>query len=140
MLIAVSVAYESLFIYHGINRLDESWPLYAGMQLHAGGTLYDDVLWVFPPGHMWIGWIASALDPPGFVLARIIYATFNVALCVGIYFLGLRLVERPFALLGALLIAIAAPRGHLLQLLFGYRYLILTVLALLAFSQEHKKS
>jgi hypothetical protein len=38
-----------------------------------------------------------------------------------------------FALLGALMLAVAAPRTHTMQILFGYRYLVLAVLALLAF-------
>ena len=35
------------------------------MRLHDGGTLYDDVFFVFPPGHLLSAWIAYALDPPG---------------------------------------------------------------------------
>lgn len=136
IVIAVSVGYESLFIHHGINRIDESWPLYAGMQLSAGGTLYGDVLWVFPPGHVWIGWLAHALDAPGFVFARTLYAALTVALCATLYALGCRVMPRSYALLGVLLLAIAAPRGHIYHLLFGYRYLVWTVLALLAYDRR----
>jgi len=136
LLVGVSVAYESLFISHGINLLDEAWQLYAAMQLAAGGVLYQDVLWVFPPGHLLPAWIGYRLDPPGFILARCIYAAFNVALCVGLYLLGRRLMPPAFALLGAVLLAIAAPRSHMMQLLFGYRYLIFSVLALLCFDRR----
>ncbi len=136
VVLCVSVAYESLFLVHSLNRMDESWPLYAGMQLHAGGRLYDDVLWVFPPGHVWIGWLSWWLDPPGFILARLLYSVFAVALCAGVYFLARRLMPEPFALLAGLLVALAAPRSHLGHLLFGYRYLILVVLALLAYDRR----
>jgi len=135
-LLAVSSVYESLFLHHGLNRLDEGWPLYAAMQLHAGGSLYRDVLWVFPPGHVWMAWLGFALEPPGIVPTRILYAAFNVALCAAMYLLGRRIMPAPFALLGCVLLAVAAPRGHLGHLLFGYRYLVFSVLALLAFSQR----
>ena len=39
-----------------------------------------------------------------------------------------------FALLGALLLAVAAPSSHQGHLLFGYRYLVFSALALLAFA------
>jgi hypothetical protein len=42
----------------------------------------------------------------------------------------------PFALLAALALAVAAPSSHLLHLLFGYRYLVWSVLALLAASRR----
>jgi hypothetical protein len=106
------------------------------MQLHAGGVLYQDVLWVFPPLHVLPAWIAYGLDPPGFVVARAIYAFFNVALVIAMYALGLRLMPRSFAFLGALLLAVAAPRTHLMHALFGYRYLVFPVLALLAFDRR----
>lgn len=127
-LVSVSAAYRSLFVHHGIGWLfDEGWPLYAAMQLHAGAVLYRDVLFPFPPGHLLVAWIAWALDPPGIVLARVLYAAFDVALCVAFYFLGRRLCTPPFAFLGALLLAVAAPRSQLAHLLFGYRYLVFSV-------------
>lgn len=135
VVVVVSTAWELSFVHHGIAWLfDEGWPLYAAMQLHAGGTLYDDVFFLFPPGHVWPAWIAQAVDPPGVILARTFYAGFNVALCVALYALGRRLMPVPFALLGALLLAVAAPRSHLSHLLFGYRYAVFAVLALLAFA------
>ncbi len=136
LILAVSAGYEWQFIHYGINRIDESWQLYAAMRLHAGGTLYEDVFWVFPPGHLLAAWIAWWLDPPGLVGARVIYAIFNVALCGGIYALARRMMDLPFAVLAALLVALAAPRGHAYQVLFGYRYLIFCVLALLAFDRR----
>jgi hypothetical protein len=135
LIVAVSVAVESSFVHHGIAWLfDEGWPLYAAMQLHLGGVLYGDVFFLFPPGHLLPAWIAYALDPPGVILAREIYAAFSVSLCVAIYALGRKLMPPPFALLAALLLAVAAPRSHLAHLLFGYRYLVFSVVALLAFS------
>jgi 4-amino-4-deoxy-L-arabinose transferase-like glycosyltransferase len=135
LLVAVSAAYESLFLHHGIAWLfDEGWPLYAAKRLHEGGTLYRDVFFSFPPGHLLPAWVAYGLDPPGVVSARIIYAGFNVALCLAFYLLGRRLMSPRFALLGALALALAAPRSHLAHLLFGYRYLVFSVLSLLAFS------
>jgi hypothetical protein len=136
LVVGVACVYQSFFIHYGINRLDESWQLYAAMQMHAGGTLYHDVLWVFPPGHVFTAWIATWLAPPGLVLSRLIYAGFDVALCGAIYVLARRLMSQPFALLAGLLVALAAPRGHVYQLLFGYRYLVLCVLALIAFDQR----
>ncbi|MBW2386623.1 MAG: glycosyltransferase family 39 protein [Deltaproteobacteria bacterium] len=136
LLLAVSIGYESAFIYHGLNLYDEGWPLYSAMRLHAGGVLYQDVFFVFPPGHLLAAWIGYALDPPGIVIARIVYAAFNVSLCVAIYFLGRRLLPASFALLGSLLLAVAAPDTHLYHYHFGYRYLVFSVLALLAFSER----
>jgi len=134
LVVAVSAGFESLFVHHGIAWLfDEGWPLYAALQLHAGGTLYGDVFFLFPPGHVWPAWLAYALDPPGVILARVFYSVFTVALCVAIYRLGRRLMSPRFALLAALLLAVAAPRSHLAHLLFGYRYLVFSVVALLAF-------
>ena len=136
LLLAISILYESLFPNFGLNVIDESWPLYAAMRMHDGGVLYDDVLWVFPPAHVIPGWIAYSLDPPGYVLSRYFYAAFDVALAVGMLFLGRRIMPSSFAFLGALLVALAAPRSHIFQLLFGYRYLIFSVLTLLAFSRR----
>ena len=136
LLIGISAAYELRFIAHGINTYDEGWPLYAAMRLHQGGVLYDDVFFVFPPGHVLAAWIGYGLDAPGLILTRQIYAAWNVALCVGIYELGRKLMPPAFALLGAFLFAIAAPFSHGAHLLFGYRYLALTVPALLAFHRR----
>lgn len=136
VVLSVSVLYELFFIERGVNRLDESWQLYTAMRLHAGGTLYEDALWVFPPGHVWTAWFAWWLDPPGLVFARVVYAAFSVALAGAIYLSSRRLMPEPFALLAALLVAMAAPRGHAYHLLFGYRYLVIPVLALLAFDRR----
>jgi len=136
LVLAVSAAWEWLFLRHGLARLDEGWPLYAAMQLHAGGTLYDDVMWVFPPGHVLWAWIGYGLDPPGVIATRSVYAAFTVALCGAIYVLGTRLTRPSFALLGALLLAVAAPRTHHTHMIFGYRYLVFAVLALLAFDRR----
>jgi hypothetical protein len=76
------------------------------------------------------------VDAPGIVLTRALYAAFNVALCAGFYFLGRRFLPAPFALLGALLLALAAPDAHLAHYHFGYRYLVFSVLALLAFAER----
>ena len=136
LLFVVSAGWEWLFLHAGINKLDEGWTLYAAKRLHEGATLYRDVLFVFPPGHLLPAWIAYALDPPGVVVARFIYAAFNVSACLGIYLLGRKIMPAHFALFGALLLAIAAPRSHLSHLLFGYRYLLFSILALLAFSRR----
>jgi hypothetical protein len=136
LLLALSVAFESLFIWNGLNLMDEGWPLYAAMQLQSGGILYQDVFWVFPPGALLPAWLGYALDPPGLVAARILYAGFDVLLCGAIYGLGRRLMKAPYAFLGAALLAVAAPLSHILQLLFGFRFLLFSVLALLCFSQR----
>jgi hypothetical protein len=136
LVVVVSCLYESRFLHYGINRLDESWQLYAAMRLHAGGDLYDDVLWVFPPGHVWAAWLAWWWEPPGIVAARFIYAAFDVALAASVVVLAGRLINQPFALLAGLLVALAAPRGHIYQLLFGFRYLVIPILALLALDQR----
>jgi len=136
LVLLVSAAYESLFIGHWINGIDEGWPLYAAMRMHAGGTLYADVFFVFPPGHVLPAWIAYALDPPGVTLARLLYAAFTVSLCGVVTVLARRLMAPGFALLAGLLLAVAAPASHETQLLFGYRYLVWSALAVLAFSQR----
>lgn len=135
LIVAISAGYESLFLHHGLNVVDEGWPLYAAMQLHAGGTLYQDVFFVFPPGHLAVAWIAYALDPPGVVLARSLYASFTVALCVGLYWMGRKLMPPGYAFFGTVLLAVGATSSHMQQLLFGYRYLVLSLLALFAFAR-----
>jgi len=136
LLFVVSAGWEWLFLHAGVNKFDEGWPLYAAKRLHEGATLYRDVLFVFPPGHLLPAWIAYALDPPGVIGARLIYAAFNVSACLGVYLLGRKVMPAPFAFLGALLLAVAAPRSHLFHLLFGYRYVLFSLLALLAFSRR----
>ena len=136
ILLLVSIGFESLFLHHGINPMDEGWPLHAAMELHGGRILYEEIFWVFQPGHLLPAWIAYALDPPGIVLARIFYAAFSVALCIGIYFVSRKLMAARYALLAGLLVAVAAPTSHLGQLLFGYRYLIFSVIALLFFHRR----
>lgn len=136
LVVAVSVAFESLFIQHGLNALDEGWPLYAAMQLQEGGRLYRDVFFVFPPGHLLPAWIAHCVSPPGVLLARIFYASFAVALCAALYALGRRITTPGFALLGAALVAVAAPDSHASHLLFGYRYLVFSALALWCFAER----
>jgi hypothetical protein len=132
----LSALYEAAFVHHGLNEVDEGWPLYAAMQLHEGAALYRDILFVFPPGHALAAWVAQAIDPPGVVLARVFYAGFNVALVLALYLLGRRVMPAPFAFLGAAMCAVATPDSHLKHLLFGYRYLVWSVLALLAFDRS----
>lgn len=132
----LAVAYESLFIGYGLNPIDEAWPLWAIEQMQDGGTLYEDVLWVFPPGHLIPAWLGKTFAPPGFRLARILYAGFAVALAVASWFLARRLMPPIFALTASLCIAIAAPNTHLMHATFGYRYMVFGVLALLAFQQR----
>ncbi len=136
LLLCVSVGFESLFFRHGLNRIDEGWPLYAAKRLLEGGTLYHDVFFVFPPGHLLAAWLGQLLDPPGVLFARGIYLALDVAACLGVYLLGRRVMPAPYALLGALLLAVGAPSSHLKQLLFGYRYLVLAMLALWAFARR----
>jgi hypothetical protein len=129
----VSAAFEALFVHQGLSAMDEGWPLHAAMELHDGKTLYDAVFWVFPPGHLLPAWLAYGLDPPGVVLARLFYAAFAVAACVATLFVARRLMPAEYALLAALLVAVAAPRSHFEQLLFGYRYLVWSLVVLLFF-------
>lgn len=135
-LAALSIGFESLFVLHGLNLMDEGWPLYAARTVLEGGTLYRDAFFVFPPGHLLAAWIAYAVDPPGFVLARIIYAGFNVALVLALYGLGRGIMPARWAFLACALVAISTPSSHSLQLLFGYRYLVWTTLALVAFGRR----
>ena len=135
-LLALSAGFEWLFIHHGMSPFDEGWPLYAAMRLHEGGVLYRDTFFLFPPGHVLPAWIAYGVHPPGVVLARGIYAVFTVALVGALYLLGRKLMPARFALLGAALLALAAPDSHLYHLLFGYRYFVFSVLSLVAFSRR----
>jgi hypothetical protein len=134
ILLLVSIGFESLFIHHGLSAMDEGWPLHAAMEMLDGKTLYDEVFWVFPPGHLLPAWIAYNLDAPGIVLARMLYASFTVATSLGILFVARRLMPADFALLAALLVAVAAPRSHFEHLLFGYRYLVWSLIVLLFFN------
>ena len=141
LLLMVSMVFEWAFVGTNLNLLDEGWPLYAAMQLHSGGTLYEDIFFVFPPGHLLMAWIAYGIDPPGVFVARVLYALFNVGLVVGLYFLGRRVMPARFAVFGALLLAVAAESAHQKQLLFGYRYLVISVLALIALARylDHRE-
>jgi hypothetical protein len=136
LIVGLSVAYESLFVGYGVNLIDEAWPLYAVWQLQAGGTLYHEVFFVFPPGHLLPAWIGWLLDPPGLIVARVIYAAFSVALCGAFYFLCRQLMPLRFALLACIALAIAAPNSHLMHVIFGYRYMVFSVLALLVFARR----
>jgi 4-amino-4-deoxy-L-arabinose transferase-like glycosyltransferase len=132
LVIGVSAAFEALFLHHGIAWLfDEALPLYASMRLQRGGVLYADASFPFPPAYLLPAWIGYTVAPPGVIAARAIYAAFAVALCALLYLLARRLMAPRFALLAALLLAVAAPRAHLAHYLFGYRYLAFSVLALL---------
>ncbi|TFH25382.1 MAG: hypothetical protein E4H03_00915 [Myxococcales bacterium] len=135
ILLALSLYFERFFYGEGANAVDEGWPLYAAMRLHAGGTLYSDVFFVFPPGHLLPAWIAYALDPPGLIASRVIYSAFNTALCLAMYVLGRRLMPPAYAFVAALLLCIHSPHSHISHFMFGYRYLLFPVLALLAFSR-----
>jgi len=131
----LSAAWEALFIGHGMSLMDEGWPLYAARQLEHGRALYDEIFWVFPPGHLLAARVGLALDPPGILLARIVYALFSVSLVGALYLLGCRLMSERFALLAAAMVAVAAPRSHLAHVIFGYRYLVFSALALLLFAR-----
>jgi hypothetical protein len=133
-LLVLSVSFESLFIHHGMALLDEGWVLRGAQRLHDGGRLYRDVFFPFPPGHLLPAWIGTALAPPGVIAARIINAGFNVALCLSLYGLGRRMMPPGFALLAAAMLALAAPSSHVSHYLFGYRYLVFSALALIAFA------
>ena len=139
LLLALSIAFEARVVDHGINLMDEGWPLHAAMELDAGKTLYDEVFWVFPPGHLFPAGIAYALDPPGVTLARTFYAAFAVALCLSLYFLATKLMPPDFALLAAAMVAISAPQSHVEHHLFGYRYLVWSIIALLCFQQRLRR-
>jgi len=92
IIVATSLTFESAFLHGGLNLMDEGWPLHAAMEMHEGRTLYDDVFWVFPPGHVLSAWIGYGLDAPGIILTRKLYAAFNVLLCIIIYFIARRLM------------------------------------------------
>lgn len=132
----VCVGYEALFLYGPPNPIDEGWPLYAAKRLHEGGTLYADTFFVFPPGHLLPAWLAFATAPPGVELSRVLYAAFDLALTLALYALGRRLLPPHLALLAALLVAVASFRAHSHHNVFGYRYLVWSVLALLAFARS----
>ncbi|MDG2304669.1 MAG: hypothetical protein P8R42_08415 [Candidatus Binatia bacterium] len=136
LLVALSTYFEAQFVYVGVNATDEGWILYAAMRLWDGGTLYDDIFFVFPPGHVLPAWIAYGLAAPGLVLSRWIYAGFNVALCVALYLLGRRITRPMYAFIAVAMVAVYSPYSHGAHFLFGYRYLVWSILALLAFSQR----
>lgn len=136
LIVGLSCIFESLFIYYGLNPIDESWPINTIRNMDAGRALYQEVLWVFPPGHLSGAWLGYHLSPPGYLVSRVFNAGFAVLLCVGLYFLGRRIMPARFALLAALLTAVAAPDSHLMHNLFGYRYMIFSVLALIAFARR----
>ena len=71
---ALSTGFENLLIRHGLNPIDEERALYAARQVSEGGRLYEDVLWVFPPGHLFLTWIGTSLASPGLVVTRLVYA------------------------------------------------------------------
>jgi len=136
LLVAASVVFESLFVYHGVNIVDEGWTLYAARRWLEGAPLYRDVFFVFPPGHMLPSVLALWLDPPGLVVTRVIYALFATAAVVLVYRLGCRVMPPGYAFFGALMLAIGAPRSHLAHHVFGYRYIAFSLLALLCFARR----
>jgi len=133
LLLLLSAGYESLFLHHGLNRIDEGWMLYAARQLHEGERLYRDVFFGYPPGQLLPAWLGVYFDPPGVIGARVVNGAFATAMVVALYWLGRCIMPARFALLGASLLAVAAPRAHLWHFVFGYRFLVFSALALLAF-------
>lgn len=138
LLLALGIAYHLQYTQSGLNLMDEGWTLSAARALHNGGTMYGDLFWVFPPGHVLAAWIGWAIDPPGHLIARWIYAGFELSLVVTLYALARCLMPAGFALLAALLLVVAAPDSHRAQFLFGYRYLVWTALALLCFEWRQR--
>ncbi len=135
-IVAVASYFESLFLRRGLGLLDEGWPLYAAQRLLNGGTLYADVTWCFPPGHVLPALIGRSLGEPGIVETRMVYAAFCVALSVSIYFLARRLgMSTPFAFLAVSLVTLAADVSHNMHYLFAFRYLVLAIAALLLFDR-----
>jgi hypothetical protein len=134
VLIAACTAYESLFIYHGVNIVDEGWPLYAAKRWLEGAPLYSDAFFVFPPGHLLPAVAGLLLDPPGLVVSRSLYAFFQIAAAVGVYLFGRRVMPPGFALFGALLIGLTTPRSHLAHHVFGYRYMAFSLVSMLLFA------
>ena len=45
VVVLVSAGFESLFVHHSMNLMDEGWPLLAARGLHNGGNLYREVFW-----------------------------------------------------------------------------------------------
>lgn len=131
----VAVVYEAQFLYVAPNPIDEGWPLYAAKRLHEGGTLYADTFFVFPPGHLLSAWIGYGVAPPGLEATRVLYAAFNVALCLALFAFARRLLPPHLAVLAALLVALASYRVHSHHAIFGFRYLVWSFLALLAFAR-----
>lgn len=131
VLIAASVLFESLFVYHGVNVVDEGWTLYTAKRWLEGAPLYSDVFLVFPPGHMLAAVLGLLLDPPGLVVSRFVYAGFAIAAVALSYRLGCRVMPPGYAFFAALMLAIGAPRSHLAHHVFGYRYIAFSLLALL---------
>jgi hypothetical protein len=136
VLIAASALFESFFLHHGINPVDEGWTLYTAKRWLAGAPLYSDVFLVFPPGHMLASAIGLTLDPPGLVVARLIYAAFAVSAVALVHRLGSRVMPPGYAFFGALLLAVGAPRSHLAHHLFGYRYIAFSLVALGCFARR----
>lgn len=135
-IVLICLGYEVLFLYEPPNPIDEGWPLYAAKRLHEGGTLYADTFFVFPPGHLLPAWLAFAIAPPGVELSRVFYAGFDLALALALYALGRRLLPAHLALLVALMVVLASFRAHAHHNVFGYRYLVWSVLALVAFARS----
>jgi hypothetical protein len=136
ILFVISASYESLFVQHGMNLLDEGWVLYGAKRLHEGHQLYTDVVFVFPPGHILPAWLGYWWEPPGIVATRTIDAALNTSLCLALYALGRKIMPSGYALFGAALLALTAPYSHMAHFLFGYRYLVFAVLALIAFARR----
>jgi hypothetical protein len=136
LLLATGFAFCLRYNEIGLNLMDEGWALAAGRALHGGATMYDDLFWVFPPGHALAAWIGWAIDPPGHMVARWIYSGFELGLVAAMYFLARRLMPAGWALLGGLMLVASAPDSHYAQFLFGYRYLLWTALALLCFARR----
>ena len=133
LLLALALVYHAAYTHAGLNLMDEGWPLYAARSLHHGGAMYDQVFWVFPPGHVLAAWVGWAIDPPGQMIARWIYSFFDMALVAALYFLARRVMPAQFALFAGLMLVVAAPDSHRAQGLFAYRYLVWSALALLCF-------
>ena len=105
VLLGFGLAYQSVLFREGVGLIDEGHLANAARRVAAGEILYRDVYTVYPPASFHV--VAWLFDSFGvsLLVVRGFHVAMTLALAALVFLAGRRLMEWPFALLAAALVA-----------------------------------
>lgn len=104
-LLGFGLAYQSVLFREGVGLIDEGHLANAARRVAAGEILYRDVYTVYPPASFHVvAWLFD-LFGVSLLVVRGFHVAMTLALAALVVLAGRRLMERPFALLAAALVA-----------------------------------